>query len=140
MAKANFSKVEKALEEGLIKITSQNLLNQTPGKHLELTPENAALILKKLDNDLLKLNKEDKAIYEKVGVKRSALKKLLNSTTTLTPADWNSIKEIQLKIAAYKKEILKKIPPMKDEDFVEKERIVQKNRRFNVRDKWLPLQ
>lgn len=140
MAKANFSKVEKALEEGMIKITSQNLLNQTPGKHLELTPENAALILKKMDTDLLKLNKEDKAIYEKVGVKRSALKKLLSSTTTLTPADWNSIKEIQLKIAAYKKEILKKIPQMTDEDFVEKERIVQKNRRFNVRDKWLPLQ
>lgn len=140
MAKTNFSKVEKALEEGLIKITSQNLLHQTPGKYLELTPENAALILKKMDSDLLKLNKEDKSIYEKVGVKRGALKKLLSSTQTLTPADWNSIKEIQVKIAAYKKEILKKIPPMKDEDFVEKERLIQKNRRFNVRDKWLPLQ
>lgn len=140
MAKANFSKVEKALEEGLIKLTSNKLLDETPGKKSELTPENAALVLKKVESDLNKLKKEDKAIFKKVGIRHSALKKLLNSAATLTPADWNSIKEVQKKVAEYKKEMLKKIPPMKDEDLVEKERIIHKNKRYNVRDGWLPLQ
>jgi hypothetical protein len=140
MAKANFSKVEKALEEELIKITSQKLLDATAGKQHKMSAEDATLILKKVKTDLIQLNKEDKEIYKKVGVKQSALKKLLSSPETLTPSDWNTIREIQKKVTAFKKDLQKKLPPMKNEELVEKERIIQKDRRFNVRSKWIPLE
>lgn len=147
MAKANFTKVEKALEEGLTQMTSERLLeeaslvNPKGNKKAALpNPQAAALVLKQMKGELRELEKSDADIFKKIGMGKSAFKKLLESAAKLTPEEWAHIKEIRTKVEQYKRELASKLPHQTDEEIVQKERVKHINKRFNVREKWLPLQ
>ena len=142
MGKTNFSKVEKSLEEGLIKITSRHLLDEAPAaKNNPSFPPQDLLVaqLQSMARDLKKLHALDSSIYKKLGFPREKLKKLIANPSSLTLEEWQKIKVTREKIALEKQNIAKNKPFEFDEDIVEKERLIQKNRRFNINDKWLPL-
>lgn len=147
MAKANFTKVEKALEEGLTQMTSQRLLEEaanvkSTGKKNTLppSPQAASVVLQQMKGELRDLEKADADIFNKIGMGKSAFKKLLTAAAKLTPEEWAQIKEIRTKVDQYKRELSAKLPQQTDEEIVQKERVKHINKRFNVREKWLPLQ
>lgn len=148
MKKTNFTKVEKALEDGLIKITSQKLLDEAGTKSPEKAKEPVAdlpprqvcqTIMQNIYKELKRLHKEDELGYKKMGFHRQNLKKLIESPHLLTPADWSQIKQVQDRIEQYKKELAALLPVQTNEDLIEQQRAKSPYKRFNVNDKWLPL-
>lgn len=145
MAKSNFSKVEKALEEGLLRLTSEHLLEEADakgGKQKERLPppELRIAILQKIEKDLKKLHKLDHGIYKKVGLLKEDLKKFIANPSLVTTQEWKSLKEAKDRLDVAKKELTPEKPFILDEDIVEQERQKHINKRFNIKDKWLPLQ
>lgn len=145
MSKTNFSKVEKSLEEGMIKMKSQHLLKEadayTAKEAKEKIPskEECSAVLNRIERDLKKLNKQDEKVYNKIGFHKIDLKKLLTNPSLLTPQDWKTIKEVKERIEKYKKELASKLPFESDDDLVEQQRTKHLTKRFNVNDKWIPL-
>lgn len=148
MKKTNFSKVEKALEDGLIKITSKQLLDQSGAKSgakpkepvADLPPKEVSqTVMQNIYKELKKMHKEDESSYKRMGFHRKNLKKLIENPHLLTPADWNKIKQVQDRIEQYKKELTQLLPFQSDDDLIDQERTRSPNKRFNVNDKWLPL-
>ena len=145
MSKTNFSKVEKSLEEGMIRITSQNLLSEADAliqkKSEQKLPskEIRSTVLQKIDRDLNKLVKQDENLYKKIVLKDFDLKKMIANPSLLTPQEWKTVKEIKGRIEKYKKELAAQIPFQSDDDLIEKERSHHLTKRFNVNDKWIPL-
>lgn len=147
MGKTNFSKVEKALEEGMIRLKSETLLKeadalkgtvQLPDK---LPPKEVCnTMLASLERDLKKLRKEDQVFYKKLVFHKVDLKKLITNPSLLTPEDWKTIKEIKERVEIHKKELAAKLPIESDQDIVEHERKAHLNKRLNVSNKkWIPL-
>lgn len=148
MKKTNFTKVEKALEDGLIKITTKRLLDEAGPKSSEKAKDPVAdlppkevchAVMQNIYKELKKMHKEDEFAYKKMGFHRQNLKKLIENPHLLTPSDWNKIKQVQDRIEQYKKELNLQLPFQSDDELVEKERARSPNKRFNVNDKWLPL-
>lgn len=143
MAKANFSKVEKALEEGMLKMTSEKLWEEAGKASASVkVPEKDAilLVLNRVINELSSLSKQDPSIYDKLSIQKGALKALLEKASVLTPQDWKEVKTIREKVEQHKKELSEKLPHPSDEEIIQKERKKHVNKRLNVREKWLPLQ
>jgi Zn-dependent M32 family carboxypeptidase len=145
MSKTNFSKVEKSLEEGMIKMKAQSLLNEADA--LKGVHENTSTIpskdvcntvLTNLEKDLKKMRKENESLYKKFY--KFDLKKLINNPSALTPQDWQAVKEIKERVEQYKKELAAKLPHESDQDLIDHERTGHLNKRFNVSNKkWIPL-
>lgn len=149
MAKTNFTKVEKALNEGLTQITVSKLLDladstaASMGKgdsklHLP-SQEQRSVLFQHLEQDLKKLHNENLTAYQSVSYIKDTLKRLISNPETLTSAEWKQVKEIKEKVEEFKKEIAKKLPQNSDEEIVEDQRKEHINKRFNVRKTWLPL-
>lgn len=148
MKKTNFTKVEKALDDGLVKITSQRLLDEAGPKVSPKPKESVAdlpprevcqTVMQNIYKELKKMHKADELGYKKLGFHRQNLKKLIENPHLLTPSDWNKIKQVQERIEKYKKELAQQLPFQTDDELVEQERTRSPNRRFNINDKWLPL-
>lgn len=147
MSKTNYTKVEKVLDEGLLKITVEHLLEEadtvspSKAKPSKLLPdqEKRIVVIQKMDQDLKKISKSDPSIYKKIGFTRRSLKAFLNHPELLKPEDWKKIKEVKERIEAYKRELAKKLPHNSDEEIVNDQRIKHINKRFNTQDSWLPL-
>ncbi len=144
MAKANFSKVEKALEDELMRMTSNKLLQEAPsGKKRAFeklpAPQDQITILKNLELSLKRLSKKDPSAAEKGKIDLEAFKTFLDGAGKLTEEQWKLVKEMHNKVDNLKKTLLKNAP-ISDETLVEAERKKHINKRFNVHDKWLPLQ
>lgn len=156
MGKVNFTKVEQALEAGLIKMEAQNLLYLADlassfGEADSDTPpvlkpakfkwdENHQLFVQNLATDLRKLRKKDREMDTKLGLDRGELNKLLENPKEITEEEWEKIREIRRKLNEHKKEMKKRLGTISDQDLVKTERKKQVNRRFNIKDNWLPLQ
>ncbi|KAF3363182.1 hypothetical protein PHSC3_000196 [Chlamydiales bacterium STE3] len=145
MSKTNFTKVEKAIDDGLQQIIIGNLLDLADAANapkqppVTLSPEQQAALLQTLDRNLKKLNKMDSAAYQKLSPLKNDIKKLMSVSENFTAEDWQKIKEIKEKIESYKKEISKNLPQPSDDQIIEEERIKHINKRFNINDNWLPL-
>ena len=143
MAKANFTKVEEALAEGLRKMTIENLGEMADkakadrtGKPSDdkLTEKKQALILASLKQDLKWLYKKDRTFYKKLEMTKKSVNELIDN-----PMDWDKIKELKIKVEKCKQEMLVE-GKESNEQLVEQERSKHINKRFNINDKWLPLQ
>lgn len=151
MAKTNFTKVEEALAEGLRKITVTKLLEEADeagaGKedsaaHMKehQDREAAHALILTLQLDLKELSKNDQGVYTKFGIKKKELKKMISNPESLNPQDWEKLKKLRSQIDDFKKDMSKNLPPSNDETLIEQERYKHLNKRFNVKDKWIPLQ
>jgi hypothetical protein len=144
MAKANFSKVEKALEEELIRMTSERLLEETPSSKIHKgeklpAPQDQVTILKNMERLIKKISKKDPGLMQKGGIDLESFNTLLECAGKLSKEQWQSAKEIQKKLSELKKALTDQTA-VSDEALVEEERKKHINKRFNVQEKWLPLQ
>lgn len=134
MSKTNYSKVEKALEEGMLRMKTESLLEEADalknpsGKLSEEEEEEHALLLSQLQEELKQLKKEDAKAYKKLAFHKLDLKKL----------EWKEIQEVQHRLDQYKKELPAKMQ-VSDQSLIDAEREKHLNKRFNVNDKWIPL-
>ena len=154
MAKTNFTKVEEILIESLTKMEMDHLgkvadIVQQIGK-----PEMRAMIEKATESAartqvqnsalihmLRRCIKQfhEPAFYETIGIPEEELKALTKDPSTLEPEEWDRLREIRNEALVYMKEYLERNPDGGNETIIERERKKHINKRFNVRDKWLPL-
>ena len=146
MSKTNFSKVEKSLEEGMIRMKSQNLLKEADeasgnkANESKVPPKEVCnAVLTNLEKELKKLRRSDEESYKKLALPKLDLKKLITTPSLLTPQDWKEVKEIKERLNLYKKELSLKLPQETDQDLIDLERNRHVNKRFNVSKKWIPL-
>ena len=144
MAKTNFTKAESALDEGLRKMSVSNLCRLadiaanigSPSSRSSPT-ETQRLLIQHLKIDLLRLKKKDNKIYSKLHIKKEALNTQFAHPESLTPEDWNALEVLRTKTREL---IAEYYPNESNEDLIEQEKSKHRNKRFNVKDTWLPLQ
>lgn len=155
MPKTNFTKVEEILAQGLEKMTMQELLELADQAASMGDSEQAQIAQERIEKartakernqwvfsikrNLAIILKQDKDFYKTMNIKKKQLDLLLDNTEHLEDKDWETIHTLYDKIAAYKEAHHKEINKEEDENIVEAERIKHINKRFNVKDKWLPL-
>lgn len=155
MAKTNFSKVEGSLKSGLEKMQRETLGKLADIAQKATRPElknilekaakaaSKAVLEKKATLHIIKKCIRDLSLkndfYEFIGIERVDLQGLVGRATELSSEEWRKLTEIKKKIALYKDEQRKKHPELDDEQIIVNERKRHINKRFNVREKWLPL-
>lgn len=150
MKKADYTKVEQQLEEGLRKIKVRKLLRYadvsaamggSAAKELSVAQRQEIIkaFLKNLQVEVTDLKKKDASVFEKLEIDTAELKKYFENPSQLTGEDWEKVKTIRQKVAQYKKNLRKQLGNPNDEEIIEKQRKKQKIRRFNINEKWVPL-
>lgn len=155
MAKTNFTKVEELLQDSIVKKQVENwgkmadIAQQVVRPEMRKLVEKASLAAEKVEIDkkalvhaLTRAKKDykDPKFYEAIGISPEELDALLKNPKELKSEDWNRLQDIRSKVAAYKKsDIEQHIEKSGDDAIVNEERRKHINKRFNVRDKWLPL-
>lgn len=144
MAKTNFSKVEESLKKGMEKMAINKIIDSTDTKISEKNAEEMERLNKKktaiyLISELKKLHKNDSRIYSKLGINFTNIKKMLENPLKLTEEEWKNLFKLKDKIEAYKKAYAKAIKEETIEKIIENERSKQADRRFNIQEKWLPV-
>src|SRR5262249_41044451 len=123
MPKTNFTKVEEVMDQGLRKMSVDSLFQATEkGKGKKLTEdEQKHRLLETLRREIKYLDpKQHKGLYTELGMKKQDIKELISNPASLTLEDWKKIKEIQLGIEKYRKEVLAQLPASTNEKLVEK--------------------
>lgn len=150
MSKINFNKVEQTLEEGLRQYGVKQLLFLADlaasfgvGRSKKSSAfddiETKFLFLQSLLRNIQTLKKKDFDIDQKLGIDKKKMKYLLKNPKEITGKEWEIIKEIRRKLDLYRRETRSKGEKVSNEDIVASERKKQKNKRFNIKDQWLPL-
>lgn len=158
MPKNNYTKVEEALDDALLKMKRDQLLQiagKTKGGPAPAPTEsssNAATkatedtdtdkietkAIKVLHSELQQLYKDGKDPYKKLGINKVEITKYIEHPEDLTPEDWNKIKQFKEQVEFFKKD-LDKVQKATDDEIIEDQIKKQKTKRFNVKDNWLPL-
>lgn len=145
MAKTNFKKVENALEEGLRKMTVGKLcsladiaagIGNPSGGGANISKHRQQLI-RHLKTDLTRLKKVDSKIYAKLRVKKGELEVKFSTLEKLDETEWQALEDLRAKTKVLVEEYY---PKSSDEDLIKKEQAKHHSKRFNVNEKWLPLQ
>lgn len=155
MAKTNFTKVEELLQDSIVKKQVQNwgkmadIAQKVERPEMRKLVEKATFAAEKVETDRKALihaltraikDFKDPKFYEAIGIPADDLDVLLKKSKELKAEEWNRLQEIRGKVAAYKKnEIEQHVDESGDDAIVNAERRKHINKRFNVRDKWLPL-
>ncbi|MCB1113703.1 MAG: hypothetical protein KDK62_02995 [Chlamydiia bacterium] len=139
--------MENLLDEGLLKMSQDELLelaskaSSFKGDEKEIPSVQArTILLSFMQHDLEIMAKvEDADPENRAGITQKVLKKDLENIRELSPERWEELKSARERLLAYKNELWDKIPHLSNEEIIELERKKHINKRFNVRDKWLPL-
>jgi hypothetical protein len=145
MAKTNFTKVEKDLDKGLEKMKVSNLhdladiaagIGESSAKKSKIT-ETQHLLVQHLKIDLKRLRKKEKKLYSKLQIKKEVIDKQLSAPESLSEEEWKDLASLRKKTSEL---IAEYFPDESNEELIEQEKIKHRNKRFNVKDNWLPLQ
>ncbi len=155
MAKTNFTKVEGLLEAELAKMEAKKLdkladiAQNVKRPEMRKMVESAAIANKKTEIDRSALihsiqssmkKFKDPTFYTAIGITLEELQALLEiPKEKLDNAQWNRLLELRPKIQEFKKKYIETHPEAADTSLIEGERHKHINKRFNVKDKWLPL-
>jgi hypothetical protein len=147
MKKTDYTKTENLLNEGLLKMTVQELLDLADKTGSFKGEENAlpslqarTILLSFMRHDFEALSSVEGAKpEEKAGITHKELSEAITKIQELTPEKWELLKQVRSRLIAYKEELRDKIPHLTNEEIIALERKKHINKRFNVRDKWLPL-
>lgn len=139
MAKTNYTKVEELLSANQERLKIQGWIDMTKTETSLEEPNPKAYLLFSLQRGLELLPKGDRRFTSDLGIKKTDILKLIQKPEDLGAKDWALIKEIRQKLKKYLSEIASELPVLNDEDLIESERVKHQNKRFNTRDKWLPL-
>lgn len=144
MAKTNFTKAELAFEEERRKQFREELLKEADrvsGKASDTNPQielqqkiiaERKVLVKALQNDL-KIIDED-VFDETIKFSKDKLERLLKRGIDLTDDDYEILAKVKKRIEKYKNTAVDF-----DDKLIEDGRKKHINKRFNVREKWLPL-
>lgn len=144
----DFKKVEVILEEGLRLISISRLLNladiaagigqsKISLRTKSSLDEDQKSILRGLELNLMRLRNEDSKIYAKLKIKKSSLDLVISHANELDESDWKKLAALYRKTNEL---ILEYFPSQTDDDLIKKELERHINKRFNVSEKWLPLE
>ncbi|KIC74112.1 hypothetical protein DB42_BL00370 [Neochlamydia sp. EPS4] len=144
MPKTNFTKVEESLIQGLDKLNIKKIIDSTSKdinekRALDETRINKRKTAIYMISELKRLHKNDERIYLKLGTNLSHIKKMLEHPLKLNAEEWGNVLKLLDKIEAYKRAFAQTIKEVNNEEMVEKERKKQSDKRFNIQEKWLPI-
>lgn len=141
MVRNNYTKVEEALKEGMQQMEIERL-------HQEVAKKEGATIderQKQLQQRVLAIKvalkwalKQDKGIYQKIGIDQKRVLELLQKST-FVEEELALLNELLTKLEYCKRESEKSRGITSDEELVNAERKKQITKRFNVNSRWLPL-
>lgn len=147
MTKVSFTKVESILTETLRKMMIEKLselaaiVSLAQESQNKIPQETVNKILKKFREELGKFKTTEPQFYAKLNLSPEEELFFLNEEKELDNEKWAKIQQLKEKIEETKRELMGKEAPKEEyETQVEKERAKHINKRFNIRDGWLPLQ
>lgn len=138
MSKMNYSKTEESFHEGMRKWEIGRLFELTE-KNIEARKnKKTKMLLKKLEHQIKSLDRRKVKSYLTFQTDLEELKRL-QGLTNLSEEDLQAVMRLKEKIDKITEEAKNQTPLSAEEKAVEKERISQINKRFNVQGHWLPL-
>ena len=146
MAKTNYTKVEEALAEGLRKMQINELCEladiasgnkNSSSDDLHQLSRRYLILLRRLKMNIERLHRSDKGIYKSLKVKKKSLERQFKSPEKLTKEEWIALVKLYKQTQVL---ISKHFPHASDIEIIEQEQKKHINKRFNVKDDWLPLQ
>ncbi len=146
MAKVNFTKVEAAFENALQKIAIDNLSELAAIATIihdpdsQLSSKTIEDIISRFHKELKKLKKNDVKLYTELHLTSEEEERFALTPDQFTQGDWLRLKALkeridELKRTLYGEEVLN----AEYDKQVVKERRRHINKRFNIREGWLPL-
>lgn len=149
MSKANYGKVETSLEAGMLSMRAKQLASlaefyQKPSKGAKFLRQQREhlerlTLLKELRYDLVRIYKLNRTAYRAFKVKRKDIEMWMEQVDDLSDEMWESIELTIQQIQEFKINNLLIPKPDEDKAIIEKERIEQQRKRFNIRNNWIPL-
>lgn len=147
MAKVNYTKVEEAMANAILKRMIDHLGELaaiailSEGNASKKIPESkASEILKNFQNELKNLKEKDVKLYGRLELTPEEEARISLSVAELTPDDWKKLLSLRERIVDLKKELLgQPVENPEDEVHIEQQRTKHINKRYNVNDEWLPL-
>ncbi len=143
MAKTNFTKAEEALAKELDKMLKAKILeeaDQASGQQSSNDGQDKLVLIMRMQRDLKRLHAKEKGSYEEIDLPKSILRALVKTPEKLKSKSWKELKEIKDALDRYRHELKKRYPGLTDEELIQLEMEKHINKRFNIRDDWLPLQ
>lgn len=117
--------------------TSVTLPEKVPTKEDVEKPVHPIVLLKR--HILWMRKKKIEKIYESIGITEEEFKEL-RQKEIFTPQEERRIVELLEKAKAFKQQVIEKLGLQDDEKVIEAQRKKHINKRFNVKESWLPLQ
>ncbi len=146
MTKPSFSKIEELLDDTFRKMFIERLaelaaiVNLINDPNSKLSPKYINDIILKFQIELRKLKEHDKKLYQRLELAPDEEKNFMRSASEFTTKDWERLKILKNKIQELKAELFGEIVTSEtDEKYIEKQRVKHVNKRYNIRDNWLPL-
>jgi hypothetical protein len=140
MPKTNFTKVEEALTEGIHKMNISKLLDEADalkkGKK-ETNPLN--LRVASLRHEIKWLSKQNPAFYTEISLEKKKVRALLELKEPFSSEQTIELEKLKEKIENYKAKLTPENTETENERLIADEKKKQKNVRFNIKNKWLPL-
>lgn len=146
MAKINFSKAEKSFDKALQKLLIDNLSElatianviQDPQK--EISSKAIEEIIKRFQKELKKIKKQNPPLFNKLNLSPQDEERFGNRASEYTQEDWMRLKELKVRLDELRHELYgQETLDVEYENQILKERRRHVNKRFNIRDGWLPL-
>lgn len=158
MVKENYDKVESAMDETLQKLKAEKLihdsgqssnfgkfpenLRSTKAKLAELNEQrkkDRRLLATSMKIDVDKFFKKNKQFYTFLGTFHEEFVELIQSADSMDEALWKRLMEIKSKLDQYRANQKKLEPPVSDEAIIAQQQKKHINKRYKVKDGWLPL-
>lgn len=146
MPKVNFSKVEKSFDRALQKLFIDNLselaaiANVIQDPKSNISSKSIEEIITRFQKELKKIKKQDPVLFSKLNLSLEEEERFARPSAEYTQEDWVRLKALKLRIDELKHELYgQETIDAEYDDQVAKERRRHINKRFNIRDGWLPL-
>ena len=146
MAKVNYTKVEGAFENALKKLFIENLSELATIANVIQDPEanlsNKAIsnLITRFHRELKKLKKHDSKLFAKLNLTPEEEARFALPADQYIQRDWMRLRTLKERIDELKHELYgEESINVEYEKQVAKERRRHVNKRFNIRDGWLPL-
>ncbi len=146
MPKVNFTKVETAFDKALQKLFIDHLselaaiANVIQDPQANVSSKTIEDIIARFQKELKKLKKQDPKLYERLKLSPEDEERFALPSKDFLQEDWIRLKALKLRIDELKHELYgQESLNAEYEKQVSKERRRHVNKRFNIRDGWLPL-
>lgn len=146
MAKVNFSKVEKSFDRALQKLFVENLSELAAIANIihepksTISSQSIEKIITRFQKELKKIKKQTPALFDKLELTSEEEERFARPVSEYVHEDWLRLKALKVRLDELKHELYgQELIDAKNDLQVAKERRRHVNKRFNIRDGWLPL-